>query len=58
MSRAFANLKILSSFNTHNTAVKSAIFATTASESGFLSVLDNKVRYQLPPLRSADNGMS
>ena len=58
MSSAFANLEILSSFNTHNTAVKSATVATKASESGFLCVVDNKPRYRLPPLRSTDNGMS
>lgn len=48
MSREFANLKILSSFNIHNTAVRCATFATKAPESGFLSVLNNKVRYRLP----------
>ena len=43
MSSAFANLEILSSFNTHNMAVKISIFAEHASGSGFFSALDNKV---------------
>ena len=58
MSSAFANLEILSSFNTHNMAVKISIFAEHASGSGFFSALDNKVRFPSPPLRCTDNGMS